>query len=393
MNPIDAAIAAAEERLAVGDPVGAARCIEQFEEARSKHPRLAVVWARLLPSVGNPKVLERQMRTLAAEWPHHPLIALTVAEAGTRWVDPWPFSGETDRLAALAVDVLERCLAGRSAARHHATLHLARARALARMSPSAEDEALLAFEAGLESAPDAASGWADLARLHQVRGRWEKGLAAAEHALSLADSRQSRWTAAVCATALADDRAAAHWHALDHHPAGVDAHGRPRIADLPAVEVLLAPELLGGAPAAADAPRAEVVWVTPTSPAHGRITSPTALSLPADFDDVVLWDPVPRGFRQVDNQQTPCFTAIAVLGRGRRRVWRIEGAVDAQGWPADWWLYDLAERVRGAPVDGQWRLITPADVDRGTVRPALTARGLRLTTEPPNPTDGRDSVP
>ncbi len=379
MDPIDDAVVRAERLLEAGDPIGAARCIEQFESARPDHLRLALVWARLLPAVGNPRVLERQMRALSAEWPRHPIVALTTAEAGTRWTDPWPTAQGTDRLAALAVDVIERCLSGeRVPARWLAPLHLARGRALARMSPSAEDEALAAFETALGADGDLASGWADLARLHQVRTRWQKGLAAAEHALGLDDSRQARWTAAVCATALADPSAAAHWARLDHGPARTDDDGRPRIADLPPVEAYLSPSLLGAAPSEGPV-EAEVVWVRPMSPAHGRIASPTVLDLPVNLDDVVVWDPVPRGFRAVGEQEVPCFTVLARLAPGRKAVWRVVGRPDREDcWPDGWSYYDLGARVGDPALAGCGRLITPRTVSRSAVRAALTARGSSL---------------
>ncbi len=376
MDPIDAAVTAAESRLDAGDPLGAARCIEQFEQARGRHERLARVWSRLLPAVGNPKILERQIRALAAEWPRHPIIAMSLAEAGTRWRDPWPFEAGPDRTAALAVDVIDRCIAdGRLDPRWVAPLHLARGRALARVGPAAEDEALGAFEVALSAAPDDAVGWADLARLHQIRRRWAKGLAAARQALEHApDLRPARWTAATCATAIGDAEAADLWRALDHLPAGFDDGGRPRVEGLPAVEVVIGPGLPGGGPEVVEA-----VWVHPTSPVHGRVASPTVLDLPADFDDVLLWDPVPRGFRPVGDAEVPCFTALAVLGAGGAETWRVAGEARGASWPEGWRLYPFDGRVRGpAPAVGSGKLITPRGARRTAVQAAVERAGLRL---------------
>lgn len=384
MREIDAAVAAAEARLDEADPVGAARCIERFESQRAEHERLAMVWARLLPSVGNHKVLERQMRALAAEWPRHPVVALTIAEAGTRWTDPWPLDGRTDRLAALAVDIVERCLAdGLVPARWAARLHLARARALARLNPDAEDEALAAFEQGLRVDPRQATGWADLARLHQIHRRWDKGLAAAEHALELdPEHRPARWTAAVCATVLARPQADTHWRAIDHLPAGLDDDGRPRVDALPPVEVLLDPRVLDIPPLAEEAaaePPVEVVWVHPTSPAHGRIASPTVLDLPVDFDDVIAWDPVPLGFRPVGETEVPRFAARAKLAAGRARTWRVRDPLpDDVELPRGWRLYRFSGRVSGVHGADGGKLITPRSVDESAVRAALAGTDLRL---------------
>lgn len=428
VDPIDAAIAEAEARLDAKDPVGAARCVERFEGARASHERLARLWARLLPAVGNPATLARQIRRLSAEWPRHPLIALTCAEAATRWADPWPPDAPRARLPGLAADVLARCIGDRNLdPRWVAPLHLARGRALARVGAAADDAALAAFEIGLGAAPEDADGWADLARFHQMRRRWAKGLRAADEALRhRPEHRAARWTAAVCATALADPGAGARWRALDHLPAGLDADGRPRVDGLPAIEVLLTPRTPGPegangdaaptaearaeapkAPAAApegpaaapearaEAPEAptaapeapaEAVWVHPISPVHGRIASPTVTAQPADFDDVVLWDPVPLEFRAAGDAEVPRFPALAVLGRGAARTWRLiadDDRASPPALPAGWTAYPFGGRVQGAaPAGAAWgKLITPRAVEEREVEAVLRGAGLRL--EPP----------
>lgn len=409
---LEAAVAVAEGLLAAGDAVGAAGVLGPFAEAVESHEGLAVVWAGLLGAVGDAQVLGRQVRRLSAAWPRHPGVALLCAEAATRWVDPWPATGARNALAGLGAEVAARCIDGGGAVgRWWVPLHLALGRALARCGARQDDKALAAFEVGLAAAPEDARGWADLARFHQQRGRWRQGLGAAGVALGLAagnggavgggrvggdgsavrwDSGPARWTAAVCATALADAGAGAAWGAVQHLADGVDEGGRPRVAGLPAVEVVVwwdtpgegSGELGAGAQRSGGA-GGEAVWVEPISPCHGRIVSPTVLDLPADFDDVILWDPHPLSFRVVGGAETPRFGALAVLARGGMRTWRYraEAAVDAgqveRGLPAGWRLYPFAGRVQGAAAVGG-KVVVPRTVARAELVAALAGSGVEL---------------
>ncbi|MEZ4436608.1 MAG: hypothetical protein R3F65_29765, partial [bacterium] len=254
-----------------------------------------------------------------------------------------------------------------------------------------DDKALAAFEAGLEADPTDARAWADLARLHQQRRRWAKGLGAAEEALRHADDRQARWTAAVCATALADPRAAAHFAALDHLAAPPDATrpdpaDRPHVDGLPPIEVVIWDTTPGPArdpaldPDGDDPgdPIGEAVWVEPHSPCHGRVVSPTLRPLPADHGDLVIWDPVPLSFRDVDGAETPRFGALAVLERGPTRTWRYHGEPTAPPTlPAGCRLYPFADRIRGADARGG-KIVAPRDTPRAALEAALAPAGLTL---------------
>ncbi|MCB9528451.1 MAG: hypothetical protein H6703_09430 [Myxococcales bacterium] len=225
---LDAAVAEAEALLEAGDAVAAAARVEAHEAAVETHERLALLWAALLGAVGDARVLARQLRRLSAAWPRHPVVALRCAAAATRWADPWPATETRDPLAALGADFVARCIDGGGAVdRFVAPLHLALARALARSGPRHDDKALAAFEVALSADPEDARGWADLARFHQQRRRFVQGLGAAREALRhRPDDKPARWTAAVCATALADPGAVADWAALDHLAAGRDGGGR-----------------------------------------------------------------------------------------------------------------------------------------------------------------------
>lgn len=391
---IDAAVAAARDALAQGDPVAAARHLEPHQAALDSHDGLAIVWASLLTAVGAERTLARQIRRLTAAWPRHPTITLECAAAATRWTDPWPADHPRDRLAALGADITARCIdSGAARGPWTAPLHLALARALARSGPRHDDKALAAFEVALAATPDDPRGWADLARLHQQRRRFTKALGAAEEALRHApDHRPARWTAAVCATALADPRAADHFTHLDHLTAHLDPDGRPHIDDLPPIEVVVwattpSHPMTPDPPDAIDPsdaePTGEAIWVQPISPCHGRIATPTLRELPADIGDTILWDPLPLSFRPVDGAETPRFGALTRLTRGPLRTWRYTGTPTPDPTlPPGCHLYPFADRVRGAEATGG-KLVTPRELPRATVEAALTAAGLTLAEQRP----------
>ena len=400
----DAAVAAARDALAQNDPVAAARHLEPHEALLDQHDGLAIIWSTLLRAVGAERTLARQIRRLTAAWPRHPTITLECAAAATRWTDPWPADHAPDhpaaRLAALGADITARCIDnGGARGPWLAPLHLALARALARSGPRHDDKALAAFEVALEATPDDAYAWADLARLHQQRRRFDKALGAAEEALRHApDHRPARWTAAVAATALADPRAAGHFARLDHLAAHLDPDGRPHVDALPPIEVVLwtttpahpipshpIPSKASEAPDAIDPPTdpiGEAIWVQPHSPCHGRIATPTLRDLPADIGDTILWDPLPLSFRDVDGAETPRFGALATLTRGPLRTWRYTGTPTAEPTlPTDCHLYPFADRVRGADATGG-KLVAPREMARTAVEAALTAAGLALAEMP-----------
>lgn len=376
---LDADIAAAQAALEAGEPVTAARHLERHEAALEHHEGLALVWSSLLAAVGNDDVLAKQVRRLSAWWPRHPPIALNCAVAATRWIEPWDPDRRRDPLAGLAADVLLRCIDGRGGLgaddRWGVPLALGLARALCRVGPAADDDALEAFESALSRAPDDSRAWADLARLHQMRRRWAKGLGAAREALRHHPQHApAQWAAAVCATVLADPGAATHWAALSHQADGADAHGRPQIGGLPPVEVRLTEhtpppgrEPAPDRPAGAELEAIEDLWVQPLSPAHGVVISPTVLDLPADYGDVIAWDPVVHGFRVVGDREVPRFHALAVLERGAWRTVRfisegrpaVVAELDQQpagdGRPAGARVYVHTGRTRGAQSTAQTR--------------------------------------
>lgn len=387
---LDADIAAAQAALQAGDPIAAARHLERHEAALEHHEGLAVVWSSLLAAVGNPDVLGKQVRRLSAWWPRHPLIAMNCASAATHWSEPWDPDRPKDALATLAADVLLRCIEGlgglEASHRWSATLALSLARALARVGPAADDDALAAFESALGRAPENATAWADLARFHLIRRRWAKGLGAAGEALAhQADHTPARWAAAVCATVLGDPSASVHWGHLSHHVDGHDPSGRPTVSGLPPVEVRATDQTPPATPVdevtRGEVERAEDIWVQPLSPAHGVVVSPTVLDLPVDYGDVIVWDSVVHGFREVNGSEVPRFHALALLERGAWRTVRFLSAAPpaevialddpqtSDGRPKGTRVYVHTGRTHGGDSAEQTRgkLVVPADADQAAV--------------------------
>jgi hypothetical protein len=69
----------------------------------------------------------------------------------------------------------------------------------------------------------------------------------------------------------------------------------------------------------------EVLWVTPFSPCHGAIQTPSARRASVDFGDVVLWDGAPVELREVGGARVPIFPLLWVLRPGDERRLRFVG--------------------------------------------------------------------
>ena len=62
--------------------------------------------------------------------------------------------------------------------------------------------------------------------------------------------------------------------------------------------------------------KSEIVLVQALSPCHGRILHPCQSQQPADFDDLIIWDPQPLQFIDLSGEQVPIMRALAVLEHG-----------------------------------------------------------------------------
>jgi hypothetical protein len=250
-------------------------------------------------------------------------------------------------------------------ARFVGPLHFGLARICAQAGPAFDDRACAAFEIALNAAPAAGDWWLTCARFHLLRRRYALAQVAAGQAhrhLPERSVEQAIFVAASAATGAGEGAAALEgWQAIGR-TGQLDADGLPRIEGLTPVEVRLA----------ADEGAGEAVWVQPHSPCHGRVMSPTILDCEADFDDRVLWDGVPLGFREVDGERVPLFRCIARLRSGSARTIRYQtrdtldlDAVHA-GLPGGCFLYP---QVEGPPQRGKF--VSPRTLSESAARAAL----------------------
>ena len=319
--------------LAQDDPQSAAEALRPFAEQTTEDESLATVWCAMMGWVDDLDHLEREIRRLARVWAATSQVvtemARAILRAWNRRRGPSPFA-ERESVIGLGVDLIDLCLneSPPSKPDQRATLYLLRAALLAWAGPLGDERALEDIEIALTLTPEDGAGWFQLARLHLIRGRWDKAALATERALFYQfDDLRSGWNLAVALTAhaphtLNEARSLKEAWALAGHDefaesSVIDNQGRAVALGLPHQLVAVHTQMnsLGGWEL--DRPWAsEVVWVQPLSPCHGRLLHPTAGQFPADFDDLILWDPQPARFERVEGEERPVMSALALLERG-----------------------------------------------------------------------------
>jgi hypothetical protein len=202
-------------------------------------------------------------------------------------------------------------------------MNRANALRLAHRYPEAASE----YAAALELDPNNGEWWFDLCLLHKAQGNFADGLAAAERAhAQLGDRRGVLWNTAICATAVGEgERAAAAMRKLGFN-ARVLPSGMPHVDDLPPMQVRVATRGSGHGFGGADLDRGvafELLWVSPASPVHGVVQSPTFREGSVDYGDVVLWDGTPIGITHHEGRAVPRFPLLSKLREGDERRMRF----------------------------------------------------------------------
>lgn len=323
--------------LAQDRPQAAAEALRPFAEQTTEDEGLACAWAAMMGWVDDLEHLEREIRRLARVWAATSSVvtemARAILHAWTRRPGPSPFA-DRESVIGLGVDLIDLCLKESPPSKpdQRATLFLLRAALLTWAGPLGDERALNDIEIALTLTPEDGAGWFQLARLHLVRGRWEKAALATEHAIHYQfDALRAGWNLAVALTGASPYKLEgvrdlqAAWELAGHdefsESSVIDAHGRAVALGLPHQLVAVHTQMnsLGGWEL--DQPwSSEVVWVQPLSPCHGRLLHPTAGQLPADFDDLILWDPQPARFERVEGEERPIMSALALLERGKAIV-------------------------------------------------------------------------
>ena len=323
--------------LAQDQPQLAAEALRPFAEQTTEDEELARVWCAMMGWVDDFNHLERELRRIARVWASSPPVVLemskTILRAWNRRPGPHPFA-DRDSIIGLGVDLLDLCLkeAPPSQADQRSALFLQRASLLQLAGPLADDRALSDIEIALTLNPEDGSGWFQLARLHLIRGRWEKSAIATEHALRYNfDPLRAGWNLAIaltgCAPSSPSETRSLHesWKLAGHiefsQACVEDTQGRTVAQGLDHQLVAVHTQMVSLNGWELEQPwDSEVIWVQPLSPCHGRLLHPTAGQFPADFDDLILWDPQPVRFENVEGEERPIMPAIAMLERGKALV-------------------------------------------------------------------------
>jgi hypothetical protein len=398
--------------LARGDAEGAFSLLPAPEAVAAGDAALALTWletVRVLPSFPASFLLS-SVQKIAKSFTESDEVGLAacatlVATSSRRPIDSPPTG---DPLAAEALAIAER-LASRDLAPElvpYVQINLANALRLS--TRARDDEARRAFGAAIEARPDEASFHFDRGLFHKSRGELEAAHDAFARARELGRSdRPLSFNLAVTATGLGrGEDARRAWSGLG---IGVEVNeaGMPIARGLDSVELRVPTRGSGheiGADVPDDAMTFEVVSVAPLSPCHGVVETPTLRDAPVDYGDVVLWDGVPVGRRELRGSDgatrvVPRFALLEIMRRGDERRMRFvaleqrEGDAEAlnEALPDGARLFVLAARVESvcprcaagevltkhahAPAEEhrivRGKLVAEADVDLATLARAL----------------------
>lgn len=241
-----------------------------------------------------------------------------------------PVIGES--IAALAVSEAERCLASLTAeaardAHRGGALTIAYANALRRAGPSRDADAVAAFERAIATYGGSGEWFLDLGMCHKWAGRFRAALVAFRKAREkLGDHRATLFHLASAAIGAGDVQEARDALRALGFAADIGEGQMVFVPDLSPVQVRIPTRgpghgLLAVVPD--DAVGFERVWVTPLSPLHGVVRSPTFREAIADFGDVVLFDAAPCAKIEAEGRVVTVFPLLSVLKKGDEHRYRF----------------------------------------------------------------------
>jgi len=304
--------------------------LPSMPESVDRDPAVAAAWLDVLRgSPEHPRLVD-DVRMIVERWPADAALVIRACDALIRMAERIPFDEPSAAAgpARLAVDAVDRCLAAAPTLGTQDSLfgylHINRANALRLLH--AYDEALPAFETALRAQPDNGGWWFNLGLLHKARLAFREGLDANLRARALLGNQKAvLWNLSICATALGEGQTAVESLRCLGHDAKLAPSGMPYVDGLPPVQVRAASIGSGLGPDATVPERAvgfELLWVTPISPCHGVVSSPSFRDASIDYGDVVLWEPVPLGISEHDGRPVPRFALLAVLKKGTEHRFR-----------------------------------------------------------------------
>ncbi|MDD9940091.1 MAG: tetratricopeptide repeat protein [Myxococcales bacterium] len=393
---LDDALAAAASALGEGDPVVARARLSPFEPLATTDRQVARSWLELLRQTpgerlasGELEVVARSKRILTAFPNDAELVAIgcdaLIREAERLPPDqPPPPAGA----AHTAVAIVQRCLESLaqpdrddSERLGYLQIGLANALRLAHLY----DRAGAAYRAALKRGPEHGWWWFNYGLLLKAQGDFKEGLAVNDKALAkLGPERPVLWNIAICATALGEGKRAMEAYQRLGIPCIVNDAGMPQTRDLPAAQVRVASVGPGHAGPTTVPDRAvsfELVWVSPLSPCHGVVQTPTYRQASIDYGDVVLWDAIPVSMGRSGGRQVPRFPLLTRLRQGDEYRFRFialqrrRGAIEALEGPS----LEGGQLFVHRPPEGTeellyGKLVLPASTDLATFRQAFTER-------------------
>ena len=337
---LDPVLTQVEAALAARDSARALALLGPFRPRLVEDERLALSWLTLLRIAPNQRGLVDDVQRIVGRWPDHRDLGLAACDALIRAAEllgpdaPSGNDGPALRAANLAAKHLERLtpeqrrdpeLGG------YWLMNYANALRLAHLF----DEAESAYKAALALQPNHGDWWFNLGLLHKARHDFENGLSAAQRARELVgDRRGVLWNIALCATALGRGETAVEAMRALRFPAYLAAGGMPQVDDMQPVQVRVATRGSGHGFAGAELDRSvafELVWVSPLSPCHGVVQTPTFREASVDYGDVVLWDGNPIAVVESDGKPVPRFALLSRLRAGDERRLRFVAFEQAPG--------------------------------------------------------------
>jgi len=321
-----------EAALATRDIPRAWQLVAPLSAARTQDPRVGSVWLTMLRITPARESLVAEATEILEQWPADNSLQLLGCDALIRAAElVAPDVPVSDAGAAVkAIEVAEKNLARLSAAERsdkaiggYWLMNQANALRLAHRFPDAEG----AYDQALALDPKNGDWWFNFGLLHKASGDFVLALAATQKAAELLGERRGvLWNIALCATALGQGKLAADTMRKLGFNAVVLESGMPYVEGLPPLQVRIATRGSGHGYAGPELDSSvlfELVWVSPASPFHGVVQTPTFREGSVDYGDLVLWDGTPVGMTEHEGKATPRFALLSKLRDGGERRFRF----------------------------------------------------------------------
>lgn len=331
-SSIDPILSQLEAALAARDMPRAWQLIAPLSAARTLDARVANVWLTLLRVAPARESLLAEALEILEHWPVDTTLQLLGCDALIRAAELVGLDVPVSEQGAAmqAVQVAERNLQRLSAAEladpklgGYWLMNLANAQRLAHHFPEAEE----AYDRALALDTNNGDWWFNLGLLHKAQADFGRALFATQKAqANLGDKRGVLWNIALCATALGQGQLAVDSMRKLGFKAELLETGMPHVDGLPPVQVRVATRGSGhgySGPELDSSVLFELVWVSPASPVHGVVQTPTFREGSVDYGDLVLWDGTPVGVTEHDGKPVPRFPLLSKLRDGGERRFRF----------------------------------------------------------------------